>query len=449
MLGDAKDLAEICIAMEVQIPPRKAGKRSAIFSLILKHLMSTYVEDSEDAGLALIQDIAAQVETKIQKAGETKVKTEQPKTTETSTGKDGETSTKDLATESAAMAATAVGEKKNPTMSSPRDQNVVRTTVERIRLEKFKVYGGSIGGEKNRVDYKSLVHQIQEAKGLGHSMKEIMSGIVRAMESGSGLKRWFEKRPDVTEEKAMKMLRSHYEMDVKDSMTLMTELKNSVQEPTETVKDYVMRMMDLRDTVVDLSEEEECPLQERHVTKRFYEALSVGITVDVIRLELQSIFKQASLEDDELMAEINQVVARYEEHKKKQRPKNAKVNNMNAETENAEKAAVEEKVAADNLILAELKKLNKSNMHLTAKVNEMSTMKCEIADLKMQFAQQKNGGGDAAVAENVPALGGRKKKLWFVKCEECAKTRGSFCNHCTTCGSPDHKRHACPLKSEN
>ena len=31
----------------------------------------------------------------------------------------------------------------------------------------------------------------------------------------------------------------------------------------------------------------------------------------------------------------------------------------------------------------------------------------------------------------------------FIKCEECTKTN-AFCLHCTTCGSPDHKRHECP-----
>ena len=68
LLEDQKDLAEICIALEVQVPPNKAGKRSALFSLILKKLMSTEMEESDDSGLAVFQDIYAQVDTMIKRS---------------------------------------------------------------------------------------------------------------------------------------------------------------------------------------------------------------------------------------------------------------------------------------------------------------------------------------------------------------------------------------------
>ena len=87
---------------------------------------------------------------------------------------------------------------KNQSMSQSLGRNApvsapaggVRTNV--VRLEKFKVHGGTVGGEKNRLDFKSLMHQIEEAKGLGHSFKEIMSGVVRAMDAGSGIKRMYQ-----------------------------------------------------------------------------------------------------------------------------------------------------------------------------------------------------------------------------------------------------------------
>ena len=467
LVEDPKDLAEICIALDVQVPPNKTGKRSALFSLILKNLMSTEMEESDDSGLAVFQDIYAQVDAKIKRSSADKVNNNSTdiKTEENSgmsTGKNTVTGGKQQLVKDATFSKSSIKDSSGERADS-KDHSVIRS-VERIRLEKFKIHGGVVGGEKNKVDYQSLIHQIEEGKGLGHSMKEILSGVVRAMEAGSGLKRWFEKRPDVSEERAMNMLRSHYELDSRDSMTLLTELKNSAQEPTESVKKYVFRMMDLRDTILDLSVEEDSPLQKSFVNKRFYDALSVGITVDTIRLELLGIFKEASLEDDELLKQINLVVARYKEHLGKIKPKPARVNHQGVsfpdDTIGGE--GVEEK-ETEKEILMELKKLNKSNVHLTAKVNELSTnntnMKGELADLRKHFQNNSNGDGDtdAANVNNVPnggagraggaAGGGRRNNNFFVKCSDCARTR-AYCTHCTICGSVGHKRAQCPTLND-
>ena len=448
-LEDTKDLTEICQALNTQIPPSKKGKRSAIFNLILRGLTDPELDGKDDGGLEIIQDISDIVELKI-KAAAVKIMVDPMKleigNTSSSKDKEGEVEGLTKLSQLEKEMSIVTEAMKHQSMSQPlvRDAPVsapaggVRTNV--VRLEKFKVHGGTVGGGKNRLDFKSLVHQIEEAKGLGHSFKEIMSGVVRAMEAGSGLKRWFEKRPDVTEERAMRMLRCHYELNVRDALTLLTELKDVSQEPTEDVKEYVLRMMDYRDSIMDLAEEEECPLSEALVNKRFYQALSVGITADVIRLDLRQVLKDASMEDWELLEEINVVVNRYEEHKRKQRPRNARVNNLNSDDAESEKVVAAEEFETNKMILSELKKLNKGHAHLTAQVNELSTVKEELADLKKKFSEQKKdgngGGGD----------GGRRKP--YVKCDDCEK-KGAFCKHCTICGSLNHKRNKCPDKPKN
>ena len=69
-------------------------------------------------------------------------------------------------------------------------------------------------------------------------------------------------------------LRSYY--DVQESGTLLKQMEDGTQGKNELEKEFVCRMIDLRDTIVCVSEEEGCALGEQMVRKRFTHALSVG-----------------------------------------------------------------------------------------------------------------------------------------------------------------------------
>ena len=59
-------------------------------------------------------------------------------------------------------------------------------------------------------------------------------------------------------------------------------------------------MMGFRDSILTLTAEEEHPLGEALVRKRFFHAMSVGFKLDTIRLELGPFLKSGDLQDDEL-----------------------------------------------------------------------------------------------------------------------------------------------------
>ena len=50
---DADELAELCTASNITIPPNKEGNRNAIHTIVLRHINSEDVEDSNDQGLGL------------------------------------------------------------------------------------------------------------------------------------------------------------------------------------------------------------------------------------------------------------------------------------------------------------------------------------------------------------------------------------------------------------
>ena len=73
LLLDATQLAEVCGTASVIIPPAKVGDRSRIYNLLLTHLISDDVAESEDHGLALFAAIEDRIKAmSVQVKGEDK-----------------------------------------------------------------------------------------------------------------------------------------------------------------------------------------------------------------------------------------------------------------------------------------------------------------------------------------------------------------------------------------
>ena len=373
----AAQLEELCTRSHLTVVESKKGNQKALFNVMMRHLTSQAIEDSEDEGQKLFEDLLGEMKVMLGEDGETGIKKE----SETSTG-------------------------------NAASEPIMKTRVELHKLREFKITGGTVGSGDNALGYISLIHQMREGKAIGYSGKEVMSGVIKAMKAASSIRSYCEGHPDLTEEKFMKLLRSHY--NVKDSATLLTELSNGTQEPKETEMNYVLRLMGVRNNVITLSRDEGCPLDEVMVQKRFMHAVAVGLKKDAIRLELQTVLKQTTTTDEDLLDEIRLVVARDAEHQRKMNTKNIGVNQVDAE---------------QNAILVELKQL-------TVKVNELSVVKDELQQLKRQMTSS-NGGA----AENDQNRGYRQKRK-FVKCAKCEQAN-AFCTHCSVCGDGGHKRNEC------
>ena len=191
------------------------------------------------------------------------------------------------------------------TSSKDGDSNLresdVKPKIELLKSSKlrdFKVMG-QVGDKEGCMDYMSLSYQMQEAKGAGYSSKEIMSGVIKAIKAGSSLRRYFESKPDLTEDNFVKNLRSHY--NVEDSTTLFNRMANASQEPSETEVNFVLRMLDLRNNIITLSKEEKCPFEEILIRKKFFHSLAVGFKKDTIQLDLRTVLKDYDQEDEELL----------------------------------------------------------------------------------------------------------------------------------------------------
>ena len=406
-LVDATQLTELCNRLKLTITTAKEGNKSALFNLVSRHILSEELEGKPDEGLSEFTMINDELEVLLNLEGKP-----------------------------------VVGEVEEDATTHDGETTKVKTKIEVHKLQNFKISGSVCSGE-NMIDYYGLRFQMEEGKTQGYGSKVIMSAVIKAMKAGSSVRRYFEGKVDLTEKKFLEILRSHY--NVKDAATLLDEMVNSHQEPSETEMNYVMRVMDLRNKIMLITKDEDCPLGEALVKKRFFYTLSVGFQKDSIRLEMMNVLKNQMLEDEELVREVKEVVNRDNEHKKKCKSKMTMVNALDGDW----KANAECK--SDTTVLAEICKL-------TAKVNELSKMRGEMEELRKHIYQKESNQGESSGYRRDDRGKGDGSNQWndernskgrrkFVKCGECEKTN-AFCTHCSKCGSGDHKRNLCTQKNE-
>ena len=394
----ADQLEELCARSKLTVADQKKGIHKALFNIMVRYLTSEAIEDSADGGLDIFTKLLDELKVML--------------------GEEGVIKKEDV--------------------GGFTSENGV-TKIEVTRNKEFKITGNVGGKGDDTLDYMSLCYQMQDGKRQNFTSRQIMSGLIKANKAGDPLRRYLEGQPGLTEENFIKVLRSHY--NVKDSGTLLNEMSNSYQEPCEMEMNFVLRMLDLRNKIITLSREEECPLEEKMVRKRFFHSLCVGLKRDTVRLELQTTLKNVDineLEDVDLLKEVSQVVARDTEHRSKMKPsRNIAVNSLDERSGEQGRQECDQKSSSEKTILAEISKL-------TAKVNELSSVKNEIKELKKQMSTNSVSKDDSKEKEtgNRSNYGGGGKSR-FVKCKPC-EASGSFCTHCSICGAADHKRIKCP-----
>ncbi len=413
-LLDIGQLGQCSVQLNLSIPANKIGKKTDVRSFILRHLTSEEVEDHDDVE-EIFRSLLGSIEKILGDKTKTTVKKEPVKMESAETGSKtvDETNSK-------------VSTDGTSTSSDTDDNNNVVTPiiaggtarVELSRFKEFKVKVGTFGGDC-KVNYKSLLYQIEEAKSLKHTDREIVSGIIGGMKTDSALQNYFQGKFNWTLEKSLTYLQNI--CDVRESTTLLDQMGDTIQEPTETEMNFLLRMMGLRDDIMNITKEEEDPLSERRVQKKFLRALSVGFKKDTIRLTLGPLLKTGSVADHVLMKEVKQAMALQKENEEKTK-KGVACNSLNAnETgKNFQKAVAEEVML-------------KAITALTDKMEKIETKVNSITNVSNDRANDNAAGG-----------GGRNRcaNKRFIKCGKCEERR-VYCTHCSICGQGGHKRRDC------
>ena len=450
-----QNLVEICgglLPVVLTVKEGKLGKNQSMRNIIRRYLCSEDVEELEDEGLSIFEKLKSDMESMMLEdmENDTKKKLEELKKT-IDANLIGDSSQSEIGlgvlqrlhdgdpettwrfreeTQGLNVLGSKVLGPQDPPLSGPplpfggppSDPLALppqqRSGYSIHKLREFKIVGGTVGGEKG-LDFSSLNYQMKE--GLrNYTEKEVMSGVIKAIQVGSSLKRYLEGQGRLSFVDFKGVLKWHY--NVKDSATLLDEMVCSVQEPKQKLLNYVLKMMALRDEILELTKDEDCPLSEVWVKRRFTDSLLSGLRLPTIRLEMQAVMKEEKA-DPVILKEVNRLMVKEEENAKKL-GKSAVKGDVNSLGVDEVPAGWKEERKKDK---EQQQKMENTLAVLTAQVQELTTHLKQIQD-KSNGRQANNGAN----------RGGQR----FIKCEDCERD-GKFCTHCRKCKEEGHKAYQC------
>ena len=292
-------LEQLCVACGITVAEEKKGKKALLKMELLGYLAveGAKADTGEETCRKVDVEIAKHLKTKLKKEAAAREEMKEEG------GQGGTTS----------RIPNIKLEVKEDHHDSPADKTKMEM-IRGLKLSQFKVTG-AVGTSDGCIDFRNLNFQIQDGLSQGYKFKEIRTAVIKAIKAGTSMKKYFEGAYEIDDQEFTKMLRSYYK--VQDATTLFNQMVSSAQEPNEMEMDFVLRLMDLRNNIITLSKEEGCPFDETMVRKKFVHALSVGFTEDIVRLELRNVLKDHDITDHVLLEEVNIVMQREAEHKKK------------------------------------------------------------------------------------------------------------------------------------
>ena len=113
---------------------------------------------------------------------------------------------------------------------------------------------GQIGeaGQKDKLTYVSLMHQIKQARLTGYTDQELINAVISSMVPGLTLRTVLETTPNLTPDRLTQFLEDHYEQ--KNAHDLCNTMTNMLQFPKESVYTFVMWCVEVHQKILLVSE---------------------------------------------------------------------------------------------------------------------------------------------------------------------------------------------------
>ncbi len=300
----------------------------------------------------------------------------------------------------------------------------------------FKI-SGTIGqpGETNKLNFISLVHQIEGALAKGYSEVEVSEAIIRSISPGLPLRSFLECTPDLPLSKLRKILRSHYRE--KSSTELYKALSTLTQAPNEDAQAFLFRALELRQRVIFTCKEAESKIKydPTLIQNLFLHSIETGLRDESIRSKLRPSLQNQSIPDEELIGEMNVIFSEEQERDAKLGKKTAKYATARVEQITPETPTHE----------AHTSRREKNKQPETQKSLEatLSAVQTGLSELKASFEKFRAQPNHETQAQPRPP------KRQPRSCESCRAENKPDCTHCFICGDSSHFAYGCRKKSES
>ena len=295
----------------------------------------------------------------------------------------------------------------------------------------FKI-SGTIGqpGETNKLNFISLVHQIEGALAKGYSEVEVNEAIIRSISPGLPLRSFLECTPDLPLSKLRKILRSHYRE--KSSTELYKALSTLTQAPNEDTQAFLFRALELRQRVIFTCKEADSKIKydQSLIQNLFLHSIETGLRDESVRSKLRPFLQNQAIPDEELIAEMNVIFSEEQEREAKLGKKGQKY--TIGRVENITQVAPAQEPCIQP---TDKKKPPESEKSLEA---TLSAVQAGLSELKASFEEFKA----KPTKESEVKL--RPPKRPPRGCESCvAQNKPEECTHCFICGDSSHFAYGC------
>ena len=174
---DVAQLENCCEKLSLTVAEAKKGKRKAVENIVMRHLTSETLEESEDEGMSVYLMLHDHIKSLLDSSTNNTIKQLVEELSEIKSAS--ETERKEDAV------APNIEVKKETPETKPADAAAVSVELHKFRRE-FKITGGTV---PDQVDFINLSNQMYDGLEAGYTEKEIRSGVVKAMKPGTSLRR--------------------------------------------------------------------------------------------------------------------------------------------------------------------------------------------------------------------------------------------------------------------
>lgn len=336
-----------------------------------------------------------------------------------------------------------LSERMNSALSSQVSAplNVNRFPEVTMRRE-FKI-SGQIGekGQKDKLSYRNLMHQIDRGLSKGHSEAEIMEAVIKSISPGLSIRDMLEIKNDLTLSQVKTILKGHFKED--NSTDLYHRLVNITQDIRESPQNFLFRAIELKERLVLASREVDSEEQYSMelIQKKFLRSVSTGLLSDNIKFQLKPYLDDRQVTDEMLIERMNEAASveseRFQKQRKNTISKNPKVNEIQTEMQpNLVQGAAEAGVGVQEQSAEVVKpKIRKTPAIVSSRDSDLyetiRLLREEMAEIRKTI---NNSQGPT-----------RQLKTSFKRgCKACQEQGiGDQCEHCLKCGQSGHFSRGC------
>ena len=209
-------------------------------------------------------------------------------------------------------------EEEEDVVKKETDASKVSTLLSGMRLKEFK-FDGQIGypGEKGKLDFTGVMHNINMAKKRKFPPEEICYAAIRAIVPGHPTRTYLEGEEDLSVDKVVAAFRSHFlQKDVTDIYNEMTHAAQGTGE-RDTAYTFVASMFGVRNVINNLCKNKHVggtKYTPAFIQSEMQKSIYNGLRDEEVRQDLKQLLGKDGLSDGELLAALTEAMASKRAH---------------------------------------------------------------------------------------------------------------------------------------